>query len=75
MTVRPRLSEVAASWIEHADWVPHLLTGGSSAVDAARGTCAAGHKALFSDEWGGLPDKNFLAMLDPGLAADPDLTR
>jgi len=34
-----------------------------------RGICAAGHKALYSDEWGGLPDKEFLAMLDPKLAA------
>src|SRR5207237_5246678 len=30
---------------------------------------AAGHKALYSDEWGGLPDKEFLAMLDPKLAS------
>jgi L-ribulokinase len=33
-----------------------------------RGICAAGHKALYSDEWGGLPDKKFLAALDPRLA-------
>ena len=26
-----------------------------------RGVCAAGHKALYCDEWGGLPDKEFLA--------------
>lgn len=34
-----------------------------------RGICAAGHKALYSDEWGGLPDKKFLAMLHPKLAS------
>ena len=28
----------------------------------------AGHKALYSDEWGGLPDEEFLALLDPRLA-------
>jgi L-ribulokinase len=33
-----------------------------------RGVCAAGHKAFYNDEWGGLPDKQFLAMLDPKLA-------
>ena len=33
-----------------------------------RGICAAGHKALYCDEWGGLPDKEFLALLDPKLA-------
>ena len=34
-----------------------------------RGICAAGHKALYSDEWGGLPDKKFLTLLDPKIAA------
>ncbi len=29
----------------------------------------AGHKALYADDWGGLPDKEFLALLDPKLAA------
>ena len=33
-----------------------------------RGICAAGHKALYSADWGGLPDKEFLALLDPALA-------
>jgi len=33
-----------------------------------RGICAAGHKALYSDDWGGLPDRRFLAALDPRLA-------
>jgi len=34
-----------------------------------RGVCCAGHKALYADEWGGLPDKEFLSLLDPKLAA------
>lgn len=67
-TARPRLREVAASWIEHADWVPHLLTGGSSAVDAARGTCAAGHKALFNRRLGGAVPTSILDQLDPYLS-------
>jgi L-ribulokinase len=37
--------------------------------DAMRCICAAGHKALYSDAWGGLPDKEFLKRLDPKLAA------
>jgi L-ribulokinase len=28
----------------------------------------AGHKALYAEDWGGLPDKEFLALLDPKLA-------
>ncbi len=34
-----------------------------------RGVCTAGHKALYAEDWGGLPDKEFLALLDPKLAA------
>src|SRR5512143_1402302 len=30
--------------------------------------CAAGHKAMYSDVWGGLPAKDFLKRLDPKLA-------
>ncbi|MEO6237239.1 MAG: FGGY-family carbohydrate kinase, partial [Vicinamibacterales bacterium] len=30
--------------------------------------CAAGHKAMYSEAWGGLPSKEFLARLDPKLA-------
>jgi L-ribulokinase len=37
-------------------------------TQAKRGVCPAGHKALYCDEWGGLPDKEFLALLDPKLA-------
>jgi L-ribulokinase len=33
-----------------------------------RGVCCAGHKALYADDWGGLPDKEFLAQLAPALA-------
>jgi L-ribulokinase len=29
--------------------------------------CAAGHKALYCDEWNGLPDKEFLALINPKL--------
>ena len=34
-----------------------------------RSACAAGHKALWHSEFGGLPCKEFLATLDPSLAA------
>src|SRR5678816_4251568 len=30
--------------------------------------CAAGHKAMYSEAWGGLPPKAFLTRLDPKLA-------
>jgi len=34
-----------------------------------RGVCAAGHKAMYCEEWGGLPDVEFLGTLDPKLGA------
>ncbi len=55
------------SWVEHCDWIPFLLTGGRKASEMKRGICAAGHKALWSDAWNGLPPNEFFASLDPLL--------
>lgn len=65
----PEVFAAAHSWVELADWVPSVLAGIDDPRAVKRGICAAGHKALYSDEWGGLPDKEFLARLDPDLAA------
>jgi L-ribulokinase len=69
LAVAPAVFDAAYSWVELADWVPSVLSGVTDPREVKRGICAAGHKALFCDEWGGLPDKEFLAMLDPKLAA------
>ncbi len=66
--VAPDVFEAAYSWVEFADWVPGYLTGTTDPHVIKRSICAAGHKAMFSDEWGGLPSKEFLATLDPRLA-------
>lgn len=55
------------SWVEHCDWIPFLLTGGNSAADLKRGICSAGHKALWSEKFDGLPPNDFFASLDPLL--------
>jgi len=60
--------DAAYSWVEHCDWLPAVLTGNEKPADVKRSICAAGHKAMFCDEWGGLPDKEFLSSLDPELA-------
>jgi L-ribulokinase len=65
----PGVFEAAFSWVELADWIPALLCGVDDPLRIRRGVCMAGHKALYSDEWGGLPDEEFLAQLDPRLAA------
>jgi L-ribulokinase len=67
--VAPDVFRAAHSWVELADWIPSLLCGVRDPAAVVRGICAAGHKALYSDSWGGLPDKRFLASLDPALAA------
>src|SRR5690606_30661045 len=66
--VAPDVFAAAYSWVELADYIPALLAGVDDPRRVVRGVCAAGHKALYSEEWGGLPDKEFLAMLDPSLA-------
>lgn len=55
------------SWVEHCDWIPFLLTGGTKASEMKRSICAAGHKALWAAEWGGLPPDEFFSSLDPLL--------
>lgn len=65
----PEVFAAAHSWVEHCDWIPALLTGNTRPSSVLRGVCAAGHKAMYCEDWGGLPDRNFLAALDPELAA------
>lgn len=62
-----KLFEAAYSWVECADYIPAVLTGKERPDVMLRSRCAAGHKAMFNAEWGGLPAADFLAKLDPAL--------
>ncbi len=55
------------SFVEHCDWIPFVLTGGNDVHQLKRGVCAAGHKALWAEEFGGLPPNDFFTSLDPLL--------
>jgi L-ribulokinase len=46
-----------------------VLAGNEHPSRLVRGICAAGHKAMYNDAWGGLPDAKFLSKLDPKLGA------
>jgi L-ribulokinase len=68
LKVAPDVFDAAASWVELADFVPALLAGVENPSEMKRCVCAAGHKAMYSDAWGGLPARDFLSRLDPKLA-------
>lgn len=60
------IKRAAHSWMEHCDYMTFLLTGGDLKM-FKRSRCAAGHKAMWHKEWGGLPADEFLVKLDPYL--------
>jgi L-ribulokinase len=58
----------AHSWVEHCDWIPAVLTGQSNPETMYRSRCAAGHKAMWHEDFKGLPADDFLTRLDPLLS-------
>ncbi|MDR1201278.1 MAG: ribulokinase [Tannerellaceae bacterium] len=67
-----RIRKAAYAWIEHCDWMPALLTGKTKPEDVCRSRCAAGHKAMWLEKWGGLPSEAFLTTVEPLLAGFRD---
>jgi L-ribulokinase len=63
----PKVFHAAHSWVEIADWIPAILTETQHPSQMKIGVCAAGHKAMFNESWGGYPDKKFLCKFDPKL--------
>jgi len=57
----------AYSWVEHCDWMSALITGKTKPREIVRSRCAAGHKAMWLKEWGGLPSEEFLTKIEPLL--------
>ena len=64
----PAVFNAAYSWIEFCDFIPAALAGIKDVSAVKRSVCAAGHKAMYNDGWGGLPDKKFLSKVSPKLA-------
>jgi L-ribulokinase len=65
--VAPEVFEAAQAFVEICDWIPAVLVGDTNPDNLKCSVCAAGHKALYSEQWGGLPDSEFLEKLSPGL--------
>lgn len=66
--VDKNLKKSAFSWMEHCDYLTFSIIEDSTLSSFKRSRCAAGHKAMWHESWGGLPDKNFLNSLDPYLS-------
>lgn len=60
--------KAAYSWLEHCDLMTNILIGNKDLKQLKRSRCAAGHKAMWHEDWGGLPAVEFLDQLDPYLA-------
>ncbi|MCA9731140.1 ribulokinase [candidate division KSB1 bacterium] len=63
----PDVFEAAESFMEICDWIPGVLAGDTRPGQVKRSVCAAGHKAMYSEQWAGLPDEEFLNSLHPKL--------
>ncbi|MGA9327096.1 MAG: ribulokinase [Salegentibacter sp.] len=63
-----KVKEAAWSWMEHCDLMTFLISDHEDLASFKRSRCAAGHKAMWHEDWGGLPPKEFLSKLDPYLA-------
>lgn len=68
LRVDESIREKAFSWVEHCDWISAVLIGDTNPLTMKRSRCAAGHKAMWHEEFEGLPSEDFLTKLDPLLA-------
>jgi L-ribulokinase len=62
-----KVFDAAYTWLDFPDFVPVALAGITDIKDVKAGICAAGHKSLYCEEWGGLPEDQFLESLAPEL--------
>jgi L-ribulokinase len=59
--------DAAYAWVELADFVPAFITGTTAPDQIKRGICGAGHKALYHEDWGGMPRASLLNTIDEDL--------
>ena len=62
-----QVRKAAYSWVEHCDWLTAELTGTTDPAVFKMGRCAAGHKIMWNEQWGGFPPNDFFVSIDPLL--------
>lgn len=67
LAANPKVAAAAHSFLEHADWMPALLTATPFSA-LRRSRCVAGHKVMWHRDFGGYPSVAFLEKLSPALA-------
>ncbi|RZM29796.1 MAG: ribulokinase [Pedobacter sp.] len=65
LRVDAAVAEKAYSWVEHCDWMPAVLTGNTRPDALKRSRCVGGHKAMWHEDFDGLPAQDFLDAVDP----------
>jgi L-ribulokinase len=66
--VDKKVFNAAAGFVELCDYIPAILAGKKTPKEILRSICAAGHKAMYNEIWGGLPDDEFLTSLSQDFA-------
>ncbi|MBR7103558.1 MAG: ribulokinase [Lentisphaeria bacterium] len=62
-----KVFDASFAWVELCDFIPAVLAGLEDYSQIRCSAGAAGHKAMYAEDWGGLPDEKFLSALDPAL--------
>ncbi len=57
----------AHTWVEHCDWMTAIVTGTTHPDSFRASRCAAGHKVMWHESWGGYPPNDFFTGIDPLL--------
>jgi L-ribulokinase len=67
LNIDRQVFDAAYTWLDFPDFIPVVLGGIEDISQVKAGVCAAGHKSLYCEEWGGLPANDFLNSLAPEL--------
>ncbi len=65
----PKVAQATKSMVEHCDWIAACLSDSEAPQSIKRSRCAAGHKGLWHQSFGGYPKEEFFETLDPRLPA------